>query len=158
MSGPESPAAAIEMRLALPCTHESVRVARNLARHFARLAGVIDTEVETLVLVAAELLSNAVDHGGGEAALSNADLHGAARMHMRLALAGPRWDLEVVDRGDGDVEGMRAKLGAHREPAPEQERGRGIFLVAQMVDRIEVDRGEGGHGVRVRVSRVHERG
>ena len=147
--------AAIELRLALPCSHESVRMARNLARHFARLAGVQDTEVETLVLVTAELLSNAVDHGGGEAALSNADPRAAARMQMRLALEGPRWDLEVVDRGHGDVDRMRAKLGTRREPAPEQERGRGIFLVAQMVDRIEVERGDGGHGVRVRVSRVH---
>ena len=57
-----------ELRLDLPAAHSAVRMARNLVRKFATQF-MPEGEVETLELITSELLSNAVDHGGGNSAM-----------------------------------------------------------------------------------------
>ena len=44
-----SPDRAHELTLDLPAAHSAVRVARNVVRHFARLQGVKDNDVEYLL-------------------------------------------------------------------------------------------------------------
>jgi anti-sigma regulatory factor (Ser/Thr protein kinase) len=65
-----------ELRLDLPAVHSAARMARHLVRQFARAGGLVGSELDQLVLVADELLSNAVDHGGGAA---NRTLHSSAQ-------------------------------------------------------------------------------
>lgn len=142
-----------ELRLELPSTHDSVRIARSMLRHFARLEGVGDAEVDRLLLVSSELLANAVDHGGGNAALTDSQLLRRAHMGLRIELRGHGWTLEVTDQGGGDPTEVRRRLVADGQPAELDERGRGMYLIDKLVDRVEVERTGDRRGLVVRVVR-----
>jgi serine/threonine-protein kinase RsbW len=145
-----------ELALDLPATHASVHVARRVLRHFARLLGLVDAEVEILMLVASELLANAVDHGGGAGAMESGA--GTARMRLFLKLAGAGWTFRVSDEGGGDPADVRPLLAADAPPDLEDERGRGFFLVAQMVDRLDVEKSADGRGLTFVAARDHAGG
>lgn len=194
---PERPdGAPRELALELPATHGAVRQARTVVRSFARLDGVGSDEVDRMALVVTELLGNAVDHGGGGAAMDPSELTGDVRMQLKLELFRDRWTLEVTDEGDGSADGStdgstnggsgRARTTA-AGPAPtldpealasmsdeditaaieaklteaegdqvpdlQDERGRGFFLIREMVDELEVVDREGETGRVVRVVR-----
>ena len=63
-----------ELVLDLPAAHSAGRMGRQLVRQFAVREGMAETDIETLEFVTSELLSNAVDHGGGNSAMEEADL------------------------------------------------------------------------------------
>ncbi len=144
-----------ELTLDLPAAHRGVRVARNVVRHFARLEGVKDTEIEHLVLVVSELLANAIDHGGGQQAMTERDLTADARMKLALVIHEREWMLAVTDEGGGDPSRVRAALEEARLPDLEDDRGRGLYLLRQMVDSMEVDRSADGRGLTFRMIRRH---
>ncbi|QDU66303.1 ATP-binding protein [Engelhardtia mirabilis] len=173
-----------ELVLELPATHGAVRQARAVVRSFARTDGVASDEVDRIALVLTELLGNAVDHGGGGAAMTTGDLDGDVRMRFRLELEAQGWILEVSDDGLGGVtphpkaapaaefdpasllemseEEVAAALEAklhqaeeHLVPDVEDERGRGFFLVREMVDELEVVEREDAPGRTVRVARLY---
>ena len=135
-----------ELDLDLPASHGSVGLARRVLRHFARLQGLVDAEVEVLMLVASELLANAVDHGGGGGAAADGDRPVEARMRLGLRLAEHGWTFRVSDEGGGEPADVRPLLEADLPPL-EDERGRGFFLVAQMVDRLDVEKSADGRGL-----------
>lgn len=143
------------LRLELPATHESVRVARHVLLHFARLRGVEDAERDTLALVASELLSNAVDHGGGQAAMDETELSNGARMDLEVEIGGGGWTLAVSDQGGGDPESLRALLAESALPDMEDDRGRGLYLMRSAVDRLEVARSADGRGLKIVAVRGH---
>ncbi|MBM3977036.1 MAG: ATP-binding protein [Planctomycetes bacterium] len=142
-----------DLRLRLPSTHDAVRLARSMLRHFARLQGLHDREVERLMLVSSELLANAVDHGGGGAALDDSQLLHGASMGLHLLFIGHGWRLEVSDQGGGDPEAMRRRLLPKDAPDELDERGRGMFLIAELVDHVEVHRTSDNRGLVVSVAR-----
>ena len=144
-----------ELALDLPAAHRGVRVARNLVRHFARLQGVRDGEVEQLVLIVSELLANAVDHGQAQPAMTEQDLERDARMHLALVVGTAEWCLEVTDEGGGDAARLRQAIRSAQLPDLEDERGRGFYLMRQMVDAMEVDTSADGRGLTFRVVRRH---
>ncbi len=144
-----------ELALDLPAAHKGVRVARNVVRHFARLQGVKDSEIESLVLVVSELLANAIDHGGGRAALTEGDLNGDPRMKLVFTLREDEWTLSVTDEGGGDPERVRALIAPGRLPDLDDDRGRGLFLLAQMLDRLEVEKSPDGRGLTFHVAKRH---
>jgi anti-sigma regulatory factor (Ser/Thr protein kinase) len=144
-----------ELALDLPAAHRDVRIARNVVRHFARLEGVKDGEIEQLVLVVSELLANAIDHCGNGAALTAEDLTSDSRMRMSLVVGEREWILAVSDEGGGDPARVGRALRSAQLPDLEDERGRGLFLIRQMVDTMEVDRSGDGRGLTIRVSRRH---
>ncbi len=90
-----------ELALDQPAAHRGVRVARHVVRHFARLEGVKDAEVEKLVLIVSELLANAVDHGGAPA-MTELELEGDPRMRLTLVIGEHEWRLSVSDENGGD--------------------------------------------------------
>ncbi|MEM7311129.1 MAG: ATP-binding protein [Planctomycetota bacterium] len=144
-----------ELALDLPAAHSTVPVARRVLRHFARLMGLADGEVEILMLVSSELLGNAIDHGGGEGAMEAVEGEARARMKLRLSLDASGWTFRVSDEGGGepaDVEGLLSQDGV---PDLEDERGRGFFLVAQMVDRLGVEKSADGRGLTFVAARAH---
>ena len=131
----------------LPAVHESVRLGRRMVRLFGRAFLFEDKEVDGLMLVASELLANAVDHGGGGGAMKVADLTGDVRMGIELSWNGQAWTMLVEDGGAGDLQEAQDSLT--REPcdileALESERGRGIFLVKEMGCSLTVQQGERG--------------
>ena len=139
--------------LELPAAHSAVRVGRHVLRSFVRMNGMADREVETLVLVASELLGNAVDHGGGNSAMHERELAEDERMLLRLELTGRTWTLEVSDQGGGDPAEVEQLLHPEGLPDLDDERGRGFYLMGQMVDRIAVRRSEDGKGLRITATR-----
>lgn len=144
-----------ELRLDLPAAHSAARMARHLVREFAVREGLPDEDVDTLLLIADELLSNAVDHGGGEAAREEGDLAEPVRMELALVLRDDGWVLEVSDQGGGDPEEVDALLHPTGLPDLEDERGRGFFLISGMVQSLSVRRREDGLGLAITAVRLH---
>ncbi len=144
---PRSGEAKPELSLDLPAAHSAARMARHLVRQFAKSGGLPEAELDTLVLVADELLTNAVDHGGGKGSLEEADLERPVRMRMQLGLDPLGWELRVSDQGGGDPALVDRLLHPDDLPDLEDERGRGFFLMAQMVDSLEVRRSADGLGL-----------
>ena len=137
-----------ELALDLPAVHRGVRVARHVVRHFARLEGVGDREIEQLVLIVSELLANAIDHcGNGKPAMTEHDLDGDPRMKLSLVVGDVEWRLSVSDEGGGDPTRVRNALRSAQLPDLEDERGRGFFLMSAMVDELKVDRSSDGKGL-----------
>jgi len=136
-----------EMTLDLPAVHRGVRLARNVVRHFTRMWGMADGDVESLVLVVSELLANTIDHGGGGKAMTESDLDSDVRMKLSFEIGDETWTLRVSDQGGGDPVEVRRLIEPDGLPDLEDERGRGFFLLAQMVDRLEVERSPDGLGL-----------
>ncbi len=136
-----------ELTLDLPAAHSAGRMARQLVGKFAQSHGVPEEELGTLELVASDLLSNAVDHGGGDSAMEESDLKSDIRMHLRLMVAGGAWELRVADQGGGNPSDLAPFLDDSELPDLEYERGRGFFLLVQMVDKLSVVRSPDGKGL-----------
>ncbi len=136
-----------KLALELPCVHQAVRVGRRVVQTFARTEDLADEEIERLMLVVSELLANAVDHGGGGGAFTEADLPGGQRMFLRLELDAAGWRLEIEDQGGGQRH-ITAELLEESERScpidPEDERGRGLFLVQEMVSTMSMRHGAAG--------------
>ena len=152
MSNPEHK---YELALDLPAAHRGVRVARNVVRHFARMEGVKDEEIERMVLIVSELLANAIDHSGHGPAMDERELVGNPRMKLRLVIGAREWVLAVSDEGGGDPERVRRALQSAQLPELEDERGRGLFLMHQMVDSMQVDSSADGRGLTFQLKRRH---
>jgi len=131
----------------LPAAHSAVRMARQVARKFAREAGVRGDSLEAMSLVISELLANAVDHGGGKAAMEATDLAAPVTMHLVLEASRAGWCAKVSDQGGGDPEELRELLHPGELPDLEDERGRGFFLMLAMVDELRIDRSADGKGL-----------
>jgi len=128
-----------ELELDLPAAHSVGRLARGMAREFALAEGVPEAEVEMLEFVTGELLDNAVDHGGGGGAREVTDLRGDVRMQLLVQVAGGEWKVTVGDQGGGEPDMVRDLLDPPGGmPDLEDERGRGFFLLAGMVDELTV--------------------
>lgn len=93
-----------------------------------------DVEVDDPVLVAAELLANAVVVARSTAVLS-----------VTLDAEGDRVVLEVSDDGDGTVP---LETTGWRLPQSESERGRGLYLVRALSDEVTTTSSESGTLVR----------
>jgi anti-sigma regulatory factor (Ser/Thr protein kinase) len=146
-----------ELRLDLPAAHSAQRMARSVVRRFARSEGVPGEEIERIEFIASELLANAVDHGGGERAMEESDRPGDVRMSLVLRIKPEGWELEVGDQGGGDIAEVKALLSKTETPDLEDERGRGFFLLAGMLDSLTVAKSEDGRGLVFRAVRAHGR-
>jgi anti-sigma regulatory factor (Ser/Thr protein kinase) len=138
-----------ELALDLPAAHRGVRVARNVLRRFARLVGETEEQVEVLVLVGSELLANAIDHGGGGAAMTEDELTVPARMRLSVSIDGEGWTLSVSDEGEGDPAAVRSLFEEATNEDIEHDRGRGLYLLRELVDEVSVETGRGGRGLTV---------
>jgi anti-sigma regulatory factor (Ser/Thr protein kinase) len=136
-----------ELRLDLPAAHSASRMARQVVGKFALEHGLTAEEIGTLELVTSELLSNAVDHGGGGAAMEEKDLVADVRMQLSLSVIAGTWTLSVSDQGGGDPAELEPYLDSQALPDLEDERGRGFFLLVQMVDQLTVTRSVDGRGL-----------
>lgn len=136
-----------ELRLDLPAAHSAERMARAVLRQFALRERVPAKEVETLEFVASEMLSNAVDHGGGKRAMEESDVKDGVRMTLFLVVSETFWTLSVSDQGGGDPDQMAAHLSRDDLPDIDEDRGRGFFLLKQMVDTLRVEKSSDGRGL-----------
>jgi anti-sigma regulatory factor (Ser/Thr protein kinase) len=146
-----------ELKLDLPAAHSAERMARAVLRQFARRERVPGKEIETLEFVASEMLSNAVDHGGGGRAMEESQVQGGARVSLHLVVRPDGWTLSVGDQGGGDPDEVAALLSHDDTPEADDERGRGFFLVKQMVDGLHVGRSADGLGLEFTAVRIFGR-
>lgn len=138
----------------LPAAHSAIAGARKRLRTFATREGLKSHEVDTLALVASELLGNAVDHGGGLAAMDESEITNDARMHLAVEVYGGGWRCSVSDQGGGDPAEVERLIREHRADLGD-ERGRGLYLLVEMVDRVDVRRSADGKGLTISASRRH---
>ncbi len=141
----------VELKLSMPAHHEAARSGRQRVRDFAASEGLNAGEVERLEFVVGELLSNAVDHGGGDHAMDGSDWDREAAIHMHLEYRFNNdfgWVLRVEDEGGGDPECLRPLLQNTDEfPDMEDERGRGFFILMGMVTSLKVESARTGKGI-----------
>lgn len=141
------------LELDLPATHAHGRMARRVATHFAEEHGLEGKPLETFQFVAGELIDNAVDHGGGGAALSLSDLESDVRVRLVVRIGpeageGRAWAIRVDDQGGGAVDTVEGFIRPESGfPDLEDERGRGLFLLGEMVDHLEVSVSPDGKGL-----------
>jgi anti-sigma regulatory factor (Ser/Thr protein kinase) len=96
----------------------------------AREGGTPPSTVDRVVLVAGEAVANAVEHGAGE-------------VTVQWIPAGSGGRLLVSEGGRGP--GLDAVQGARLPESTGATRGRGLFLIQQLSDRVDV--GPDGLGV-----------
>jgi anti-sigma regulatory factor (Ser/Thr protein kinase) len=142
-----------ELRLDLPAAHSAGRMARQMLKPFASGRGVPENEIATLEFVIGELLDNAVDHGGGGAAMDEKDLTRDVRISLHVEIEDETWIARIGDQGGGDPADMQELIApADGLPDLENERGRGFFLIVGMVDELRVEKSVDGLGLQFVVS------
>jgi anti-sigma regulatory factor (Ser/Thr protein kinase) len=104
---------------------------RHTVATFARSCGLGEERVEALQLAASELASNSIRHGGGTGEVALWLEPGAAV-------------IEVSDGGE-----VTDPLTGRRHPPVEQEGGRGVWLVNQLCDLVQLRSSPAGTTVRV---------
>ncbi len=87
-----------------------------------------------MIVAVSELAANSVVHGGG---------HGTVRIWRKCGAI----YAEVRDRGT-----IEQPLAGRLRPGLEQEGGRGLWLVHQLCDLVQIRSGPGGSGIRLRMS------
>lgn len=102
----------------------------------ARRAGVVPARLPELLLAVHELAINALTHGGGDAVL-------------RAWIEEHDFVCELADSGPG----LEARYAGYVTPSPDDAGGRGLWLVRQIADLVEVRSGPQGTRIRVRVRR-----
>ena len=133
--------------VAFPASHDQGVLCRRLLEGHAREEGIPEDEGSVISLVTSELLTNAIDHGGGGGARTFQDLSSKVKVRVEFKVTASGWELKVSDRGGGDPEVLRPFLDPDAIPDLEDERGRGFFLLAQSVQSLSVDLNEEGDGL-----------
>jgi anti-sigma regulatory factor (Ser/Thr protein kinase) len=109
---------------------------REAVTGYARACGLSEFATADLVLVAHELATNVVRHGGGEG-------------QMRLWAAGSTACCQVSDNGPGLPDPTEAGRTAVPATAPT---GRGLWLIRQLTDEMSIDSGPDGTTITVCVT------
>jgi anti-sigma regulatory factor (Ser/Thr protein kinase) len=113
----------------------SLSEVRSAVTEYASAAGLTPARVADFVLAVNELVGNSVRHGGGEG-------------ELRL------WTDEVTLLGEvSDTGSITDPLAGRRRPAPEQAGGRGLWIVNQVCDLVQIRSGPGATVVRVHMVR-----
>ena len=126
-----------QARLSRIFTDAGVGAVRRLVRNAAREFGLGDEAVSDFVLAVQELMTNAVRHGGGWG-------------RMTLHCAGDVLVCVVTDHGPGFAGDPRRYGGL---PPADAEGGRGLWLVQQMTDSLDISSGPAGVKVTVTAAR-----
>ncbi|MCX5213726.1 ATP-binding protein [Kitasatospora sp. NBC_00240] len=110
-----SPAVTVDFAAWLPRHRRSAGAARRLLRTFLGPLDGGEQLLELGELLAGELVANAVEHARGPS---------GRLVEVRYAVTAGRLRIEVHDAGN--------ELPEVREPAPEEESGRGLWLVREL--------------------------
>ncbi len=130
-----------ELRFELPLEPARLLRARERIRDYLRLLCTDDAVIDDVVFCLTEACTNVIRHSGASAA-----------MDVSVRFTGDAVVTEVVDRGRGfDIDA----LDLTRLPDVMGTGGRGLFLMARLMDELHV---EVDHGVRLRMEKrgLHE--
>ena len=119
--------------LLLPCRSDSVPTVRALLHRDLERWDVATEVADAILLAAGEAVTNAVVHGSWGQRESV--------MVVRWGMAGGRFSFSVQDRGPG-FDSSRTAMS--RRAHPSQNRGRGLYIMHALMDRVVVDSGLNG--------------
>ena len=119
--------------LLLPCRGDSVPTVRALLSRDLERWEVPAEVADAILLASGEAVTNAVVHGSWGQQDSV--------MVIRWSMAGERFSFSVQDRGPG-FESSRASMS--RRAHPSQNRGRGLYIMHALMDRVVIDSGLNG--------------
>jgi anti-sigma regulatory factor (Ser/Thr protein kinase) len=108
-----------------------VPATRRTVAQYARSCGLSREQVDVLELAASELASNSIQHGGGS---------GTVAMWLEPGAA-------VIEFSDAGL--VHDPLAGRVAPPVDQERGRGLYLVNQLCDLVQLRSSDAGTTVRV---------
>jgi anti-sigma regulatory factor (Ser/Thr protein kinase) len=111
--------------------HGDVPATRRTVAHYARSCGLSPEQVDALELAASELATNSLRHGGGT---------GTVAMWLEPAAV----VVEFTDSGR-----LEDPLAGRSRPSADQEGGRGLYLVNQLCDLVQVRSSPSGTTIRI---------
>jgi len=125
-----------ELHFRLPLEPARLLRARERVRDYLRLFCTDDDPIDDVVFCLTEACTNVIRHSCA-----------TEPMAIRVRFVGGAVTAEVVDRGQGfDVD----TVDLERPPALTETGGRGLFLIAQLMDDLRID---ADHGVRLRMEK-----
>lgn len=132
---------ASQIRLKIPCSTEFAAVVRVQAEAIARRVRFTEEEVYDVITAVGEVCDNAIEHGTSD--------HG---IDVEYTMTPDEFRVEVRDYGKGfDPTGK-----GEEPPDLFAEDGRGIFLMRNLMDKVEIDSAPGkGTRIFMRKTRCH---
>ncbi len=128
---------ASHIHLKIPCREEYAATVRLQAEAIARRVLFTDEEIYDIITAVGEVCDNAIEHGKSEMGID-----------VNYLMTEPEFRVEVQDYGTGfDPSGR-----GDEPPDLFSERGRGIFLMKHLMDRLEID-SQSGNGTRVVIAK-----
>lgn len=118
----------------LPFDRSDLPLLRHVVAQCARSAGLDTRRNEDLVLSACEVATNSIRHGGGKGKLRLWDEEGSLVLSVR------------------DAGRIEDPLVGRERPGRDQASGRGLWLVNQLCDLVQIRSGKDGTEVRLRMS------
>jgi anti-sigma regulatory factor (Ser/Thr protein kinase) len=133
------------LTVVIPTTLEHVRPVRKILEGLLGCEGWGEDDVADAGLVATEVIQNAVEHGSRN--------DGTEHVEVRCSLEAGAFLVEVADPGTGKGPAVLLARDVTHAPPLDASRGRGLYLVHRMSQRMERLLGPGGGSVvRVRLA------
>ncbi|MGE0489286.1 MAG: ATP-binding protein [Vulcanimicrobiota bacterium] len=128
---------ASQIRLKIPCREEFAAIVRLQAEAIARRVWFTEEEIYDIITAVGEVCDNAIEHGKSEMGID-----------VQYMMTMTEFKVEVQDYGSGfDPTGR-----GDEPPDLFSERGRGIFLMKHLMDRLEID-SQSGRGTRIIIAK-----
>ncbi|MCA9797057.1 MAG: ATP-binding protein, partial [Candidatus Eremiobacteraeota bacterium] len=131
---------ASQIRLKIPCREEFAATVRLQAEAIARRVWFTEEEIYDIITAVGEVCDNAIEHGTSEMGID-----------VQYFMTPTEFRVEVQDYGSGFDPSGRGE----EPPDLFSERGRGIFLMKHLMDRLEID-SESGQGTRVIIAKSRQ--
>jgi anti-sigma regulatory factor (Ser/Thr protein kinase) len=114
---------------------------RSQVRQQLRVLGVAQERGEAVILVMDEIVTNSIEHSHGYR-----NSNGCLTLRLRSSGNDLQLDFEDPDVPGPIVRQLASTLVSWRgsRPPVDSERGRGLYLIARNVDRLEIDERPGG--------------
>jgi serine/threonine-protein kinase RsbW len=125
----------MRLEITLPARAEAVATARQAFGAWARSLTLTDSELEDVKMCLSEATTNAVLHGSPRP---------HALFHVLAHVTGPELVVIVMDSGRGFEVSLPIAT-----PCLCSERGRGLFLMQQLADRLDIASTAGGTTIRL---------
>ncbi|MFN8606265.1 MAG: ATP-binding protein [Vulcanimicrobiota bacterium] len=132
---------ASEIRLKIPCLNEFAAIVRLQAEAIARRVNFSEEEVYDIITAVGEVCDNSIEHS-----------HSEQGIDVEYTMNDREFRVEVRDYGTGFDPAGKGEL----PPDMFSEDGRGIFLMRNLMDRVEID-SKIGQGTRILMIKSRKR-
>ena len=132
----------------LPNVSGYERIAMECSASFAKIGGLVKDRIDDLKTAVAEACLNAMEHGNKG--------HPDSRVVITMHLGDKDFKVYVMDAGDG-MSIIPQKIDIKKKiEGLEPPNGLGLFLIQQLVDKVEFDKMNGGGHVVKMVLKMEE--